>query len=382
LSEQGGVVAAHVSPPYTERPTIFPAKQCALRPGRIYPEHFQECLLQEVGSVETAATTTLSTPEASAPSESTQSAPSRRADTLWNALVECTKPGITRLVTITSLVGFVMGASLRETPILSLLWLALACGVGTALSAAGANAINQFMERARDARMNRTSLRPLPRGRLEPLHVAALGWGLSILGCLVLWALCGAVPALVSAACVVSYIAVYTPLKPVTSLATFVGAIPGALPPLIGWSTVSGTPGLGSLLEWGGLSLFILMTVWQIPHFLAIAWMYREDYAKGGYAVLPLADPSGAWTSVTICLWSAALIPATLLPASVMPEQLGLPYLTVAGLSGVVVLWLSVRLFVTRGRREARQVFFASIMHLPLLLLAMVAETLIRAYFV
>lgn len=331
--------------------------------------------------METAATTTLSAgPDAA---QNAHASASRRikADTLWNALVECTKPGITRLVTITSLVGFVMGASLRETPITSLLLLALACGVGTALSAAGANAINQYMERARDARMARTAQRPLPRGRLAPHSVASLGWGLSLLGCLVLWAFCGAVPALVSAACVVSYIAVYTPLKPMTSLATFVGALPGALPPLIGWSTVSQAPGWASLVEWGGLSLFILMTVWQIPHFLAIAWMYREDYAKGGYAVLPLADPTGSWTSATICLWSAALIPATLLPASVMPERLGLPYLTVAGITGVVVLWLSVRLFITRGRREARQVFFGSIVHLPLLLMAMVAETIIRAYF-
>jgi protoheme IX farnesyltransferase len=187
------------------------------------------------------------------------------------------------------------------------------------------------------------------------------------------------VSALVSLACIVSYIAVYTPMKTTTALATFVGALPGALPPLIGWSAGSEAGAWASLKEWGGLSLFVLMFVWQIPHFLAIAWMYKDDYAKGGYVVLPVIDPGGTWTAATIGLWSAALIPATLLPAIVMPDRLGAAYTVVAGLTGLAFLWLAVRLIRTRERREARALFFGSITHLPLILLVMVAEALIRA---
>ncbi len=294
------------------------------------------------------------------------------------SFIETTKPGITKLVTITSLVGFVMAAALRARSAWELAVLGLACGVGTALSAAGANAINQYMERERDAVMPRTVRRPLPQRRLTPASVLALGVFLGVAGCGILWLMNGPAPALISLACIVSYIAMYTPMKTRTSLSTFMGAIPGALPPLIGW-TAGGVEGWQSLRDPGGLSLFILMFVWQIPHFLAIAWMYRDDYAKGGYVVLPVIDPAGGWTSATIGLWSAALIPATLLPAIVMPDRLGVPYLSLAAVSGVAFFLLGVRVIRTRGRREARHLFFGSIIHLPLILVAMTCETLVRS---
>ncbi|MCX5688636.1 MAG: UbiA family prenyltransferase, partial [Planctomycetota bacterium] len=134
-----------------------------------------------------------------------------------------------------------------------------------------------------------------------------------------------------------------------------------------------------SLLEWGGLSLFTLMFVWQIPHFLAIAWMYKDDYAKGGYMVLPVVDPSGTWTAATIALWTVTLVPATLMPAIMMPDRLGITYLLTAGVCGIAFLGLAARLVIGRSRADARVVFFASIIHLPLILLVMVGETVTRS---
>jgi len=296
----------------------------------------------------------------------------------FKSLIETTKPRITRLVTITSFVGFVMAAVGHTWTLGQLALAAAGCIVGTALSAAGANSINQFMERDRDALMPRTMKRPLPQHRVTPGAVLFTGVALATAGCLLLWLVNGAIPALVSLACVVSYVVVYTPMKTRTALATFVGAIPGALPPLIGWTAATSTVGYAALLEPGAVSLFTLMFVWQIPHFLAIAWMYRDDYAKGGYLVLPVIDPKGGVTAATIALWTAALIPATILPAIVMPERLGSPYLCVAAVSAAVFVVLAARLVFMRGRAQARQVFFASIIHLPLILMMMVAETLVR----
>lgn len=295
----------------------------------------------------------------------------------WASLVETTKPGITRLVTITSMVGFAMAALLRSWDPAHLYLQAIICLVGTALSAAGANSINQWMERDRDARMDRTSGRPLPSGRLTPRVVLIAGITLSLLGVSVL-SMVGLMPAMVSLACVVSYVLLYTPMKPFSTLSTFVGAIPGGLPPLIGWTAATRTEGLASLTEPLGLSLVGLMLIWQIPHFLAIAWMYRDDYERGGYAVLPVIDRSGTWTAATMALWALALIPATLLPAFLAPELLGLPYVILAGVTGVAYAVLALRLLAKRDRARARAVFFASIAHLPLILLAMVAEGFVR----
>jgi heme o synthase len=293
------------------------------------------------------------------------------------SLIETTKPGITRLVTITSMVGFVMAAVRGNWTFGELLTTGLICLVGTYLSAAGANSVNQWMERDRDAVMPRTQRRPLPQGRVTPGAVLALGVALSIAG-VGLLLLAGPIPSLVSLACVVSYVAFYTPLKTRTTLATFVGAIPGALPPLIGWTAASRGEGSHALLDPGGLALFAIMFAWQIPHFMAIAWMYRDDYKRGGYMVLPVVDEKGGWTSLTIGLWTIALIPATLLPAQLMPAYLGAPYIVVAIGAASVFGLLAVRLMLSRTRSAARAVFFASITHLPLLLLAMTIEAVVR----
>lgn len=298
------------------------------------------------------------------------------------SLLETTKPRITRLVTITAAVGFAMAALGRTWALAELLIAVLGCIVGTAMSAAGANALNQLMERHRDARMPRTVGRPLPQDRVEPRAVLLTGSALCVLGVVTLWATCGPVPAAISAICVLTYLALYTPMKVVSIWSTLVGAIPGALPPLIGWTAASQATGWAAgwaaALEPGGVSLFLLMTVWQLPHFLAIAWLYREDYAAGGYRMLPVIDPRGVATAPAIVLTAFALIPLTLLPAYAMPELLGFAYLSVAWATGIVYLALAVRLAITRTRRDARAVFIASIVHLPLLLIVMVAEAFVR----
>jgi len=287
------------------------------------------------------------------------------------SLIETTKPGITRLVTITAAVGFVLAAVGRSWTLRELIVSAVACLAGTALSAAGANALNQWIERARDAEMKRTLRRPLPQGRLTPAMVMWTGMLLSTLGVLVLWGICGWVPALLSLACVLVYVLIYTPMKVWTPMATFVGTIPGALPPLIGWTAASASTGFASLLDPGGLSLFVLMTVWQIPHFLAIAWMYRDDYLKGGFCVLPTVRDGEARTVATVAVWSLLLLPATMAPGVLVPS-LGMPYLIVALVSGLMFQWLAWKLIVRRTREAARAVFFGSIAHLPLLLISMV----------
>jgi protoheme IX farnesyltransferase len=301
------------------------------------------------------------------------------------AYVQTTKPGITKLVTITAMVGLGMGFAARwsagDTEWSALRIAAIVVGsiVGTALSAAGANALNQWVERERDAKMPRTAWRPIPSGRLPARHVLLAAIGLALAGLALLWATCGVAPMGVSAACVLVYVLLYTPMKAATWTATFVGAIPGALPPLIGWSAAYGERGFESLLAPGGLSLFTLMFIWQLPHFLAIAWMYKDDYAMGGCAVLPVVDRSGAKTSVVIAACTVLLIPATISPLIAMPGVLGLGYLFTAAVSGLAFSVLVARLLRSMRREHARSVFFASIIHLPLLLAVMVLDALVHA---
>jgi heme o synthase len=304
------------------------------------------------------------------------------------SLIETTKPSITRLVTITSMVGFAMAALPRTWRLEELALAALSCAVGTALSAAGANSVNQYIERHRDALMPRTMRRPLPQKRVEPGAVLWTGLGLAGLGVLVLALGGGLAPACMALLCFLSYIVVYTPMKPMTPWATIVGTIPGALPTLIGWT--AGSPGRGweSALDPGGLSLVALMTVWQVPHFLAIAWMYKDDYALGGYRVLPVVDPSGRRTSIWIVGWTMLLLPATLAPLWAMGgigdglhgARLGLVYGAVAVATWIGYAWLGVKLLRQRDRAAARSVFFASIAHLPLLLVVMVGDAVVRRF--
>lgn len=309
------------------------------------------------------------------------------------AIVETTKPGIVRMVTITSAAGFGLAAIGRSW---SGAWVELAisgagCIAGTALSAAGANALNQWMERDRDARMPRTCNRPLPQERLTPRVALMAGLILSVVGVAILWWACGGkhgeglrvgawrggwAAAGVSLATILSYILVYTPLKPLTTVSTIVGAVPGALPPLIGWA--AGRPELGwwSLAMPGAWSLFLLMFVWQIPHFLAIAWLYRDDYAKGGYAVMPVLDETGERTSLTILLWSILFVPVSMSPAMLIRHQAGpgVVYAIVACVTSLALVAMAMRLVRTRTRELAKRMFIASVIHLPILMLVLVVD--------
>lgn len=305
----------------------------------------------------------------------TQATPSAR---LLRGLYETTKPGITRLVTITAVVGFILAAPSRAWTTAEFAIALLGCVAGTWLSAAGANAINQFVERDRDARMTRTMHRPIPSGRVGPGRVLWAGLILGSAGVGTLWAVNGIIPALLSLACIVVYILAYTPMKPWTPTSTLVGTIPGALPPLIGWTSASGARGVDALFEPGGLALVAIMTLWQIPHFLALAWMYREDYARGGFRVLTVVDPGGTGAVRVMALTSLMLVPATLAPAWAAPQRLGVVYGLIALASGLAFYWLVARLARRRDRESARAVFFGSIVHLPLILLAMTVESVIR----
>lgn len=300
------------------------------------------------------------------------------------SLVETTKPGITRLVTITSGVGFLMAwlSGLTTAPGLELFVAAAYALAGTALTAAGANAANQYLERRRDAAMRRTRGRPLPQARVAPAVVLTVATVLSLAGLALLLWVNGPIPASISLACIVSYTAVYTPLKPLTPLSTYVGTIPGALPPLIGWTAAAGPDAAWDALlgpsSWGGWSLVALMTIWQLPHFFALAWMYRDDYAAGGYRILSVLDETGARTSRATLVTAAILLPASLLPAVAMPQVVGWVYAPAAVILGVMFVRLSIRFAVERSRDAARRVFLWSIVYLPAVMTAMVGEAAVR----
>lgn len=304
---------------------------------------------------------------------------------LVRPLVEASKPGITRLVTVTSAVGFALAAMSSEQPWSALAgplaWPLVGALLGTALSSSGANTLNQWWERERDARMQRTARRPLPRGALSPRAVLVSGVVLSVVGIAVLWAMCGIVPAAVSLTTILTYLFMYTPLKPVTPWSTLVGAVPGALPPVIGWTaaaSVGGTAAAGAALVHPlCVLLFAIMFVWQVPHTLAIAWMYKDDYARGGHRLLPVVDGDGRRTARAMVLWSVLLLPLSLAPGLWMDPAPALAFTLISGAMGLAYIWLATTVARTCERADARRMFFASIIHLPLLLISLVAFVMV-----
>ena len=274
--------------------------------------------------------------------------------------LELTKPRITMLVLVTAAVGYAVGAGRGLDPAAFVALLA-----GTALVAGGASALNQYSERDADARMDRTRRRPLPSGRVTPAE--ALAFGLAVAGAgLLLLAAVNSLTALLGAAALASYVLLYTPLKRVTSLCTVVGAVPGAIPPLMGWAAARGSLGLGA---W---TLFAILFLWQLPHFLAIGWIYRADYARGGFPMLPVVDGDGGSTGRQMMLYSAALLPVTLLAGSVAAAGSG--YLWSALVLGLVFFASSARFARTRSVAAARLLFLVSVLYLPALLGLMVFD--------
>ena len=274
---------------------------------------------------------------------------------------ELVKARLTGLVLLTTLVGFYMGQ--RGPMNYALLLHTL---LGTALVACGAAALNQLIEREHDALMRRTETRPLPAGRLTPDTVLILGGAMSAAGLLYLAASVNLLTSLLGAATLVSYLFVYTPLKRVTTLNTVVGAVPGALPPLMGWTAASGE------ITRDGWALFAILFFWQLPHFLAIAWMCRHDYARAGFVMLPLVDPAGVRTGRQAVSHTLGLLPVSLCPF--VFHMTGATYFAGALALGLVFLWFAIQFARQLDERRARLLFFASILYLPLLLGLMVFD--------
>jgi heme o synthase len=277
--------------------------------------------------------------------------------------VALTKPRLNLLVLLTTVAGLYLASP--EGVALTLVAHTL---IGTALVAGGAAALNQVWERETDRRMRRTSSRPLPRGRLGVAEGTWFGVLLAVAGIVDLALGATVAAAAVATATLVSYVLVYTPMKTRTSLATIVGAVPGALPPVIGWAAATGDITLPAIV------LFGIVFFWQMPHFLAIAWMYKDDYRNAGIPLLPVVEPDGRRTGRQAVLYTATLWPVSLLPALV--GLAGASYSAVATSLGIVFIYLSVVFARERSHESARQLFLFSITYLPLLLGALVADRL------
>jgi protoheme IX farnesyltransferase len=273
------------------------------------------------------------------------------------------KPRLNFLVVASAMAGYAMagGESWQVLPLMATM-------VGTGLVAGGASAFNQIIERRQDALMRRTRLRPLPDGRLQPREALAFAIAISLAGFVVLWAGANLLSALIALATLGIYAGIYTPSKRNTSFSTVIGAIPGALPPLIGWAAVRGS------LSQGAWVLFGIVFLWQLPHFLAIAWMYRDDYARAGFPMLPVIEPDGRSTARQAVVYTAALLPLSLAPTLI--GMAGTLYFVGALLLALVFLAVATRFGMTRAVGDARRLFFGSILYLPLLWILMIADRL------
>jgi len=278
-----------------------------------------------------------------------------------SAYVELTKPRITFLIVLTSAAGFGL-ASRRGIDYLAL----LSALFGIALLSSGIATLNQYAERDLDGLMRRTAGRPLPSGKLAPWQALAFGAGLTMAAEIYLLLMVNPLSALLGLTVIAGYLFGYTPLKTRSSLSTIVGAFPGAVPPLIGWTAATGT------LSIEGWVLFAILFLWQFPHFLAIAWMYREDYNRAGILMLPVVEPDGRVTAQQIVLYTLMLIPVSLLPTVLGIS--GRFYFFGAIVLGLLFLYSSIRAAFSMSRQQAKQLLLASVLYLPLLFILMVVN--------
>lgn len=275
--------------------------------------------------------------------------------------ISLTKPRLNLLVVLTSAAGYYLGGVAAP----DLVKMAQAV-VGTALVAGGSAVLNQVYERDTDARMRRTRMRPLPDHRVAVPEATIYGLVLSAAGLAILALSTNWVAATLAFATLVTYLLVYTPMKRTSTLSTLVGAVPGALPAVIGWSAARGDIAIG------GWTLFAIVFLWQIPHFMAIAWMYRDDYRSAGFPMLPVVEPDGRRTGQQALLYAAALLPVSIGPTFV--GLAGWVYFWIALVLGVALLALSARFARSRTDGSARTLFFASIIYLPLIWAVMVLD--------
>jgi protoheme IX farnesyltransferase len=286
---------------------------------------------------------------------------------LLGDLAELMKPGITLMVVLTAALGFLLAESEVHRG-LSLVLLVQAL-LGTGLVSAGGSVLNHVLERDTDALMRRTAARPLPTGRIDPDAALLLGVVLGIAGLVELALGVNLLTALLGAIALGGYVFVYTPLKRVSSLATVIGAVPGAIPPMMGWSAVTGHLGLAAWV------LFAILFLWQMPHFLAIAWLCREDYERAGFPMLTVGDTGGRRTARQVVLYGAALVPISLMPAVL--GLLGGVYFALALALGLVYLAAGVAFARRRTMPGARWLMIASILYLPAVLLAMLLDRMV-----
>jgi len=285
--------------------------------------------------------------------------------TIWRSriveYIELTKPRITSLVLITTAVGFYVGSA---TGIASISLIHAI--VGVALVAGGASALNQYQERNQDARMHRTRDRPLPAGRIGELDALVFSVAISLAGVTYLLLFTNLVTAFLAAITLLLYVFLYTPLKRQTALATLVGAVPGAAPPILGW-TAAGGP-----VDGMALTLFLMVFLWQMPHFLAIAWLYDEDYLRGGFRTLTIHHSGEVSACRQIILYCCTLIPISLLPTSF--GVTGNAYMFGALLAGLIYLGYGVAVALFRSQVAARRLLRVSILYLPAVFLMMVID--------
>jgi protoheme IX farnesyltransferase len=276
---------------------------------------------------------------------------------LFHDYLALTKPRITWLILMSTAVGFFFG--LPHLAPAQLQWTLFHLILGTALIASGTAALNQWWERDSDRFMSRTAARPLPAGKIPPQNALLFGGFLSLLGYLQLWLGCNFLTANLGLFTLVTYLFCYTPLKRRAPVSTTVGAVPGAMPPLIGFAAASGhlTPE-----AW---ALYAILFVWQFPHFYAIAWLYRDEYSRAGIRMLPVVEPDGNSTANRILWTSLLMVPTSLLPT--MLAMSGHVYTAAAILMGALLLYTAVRLFRERSRDNARSVLLASVVYLPVL---------------
>ena len=286
---------------------------------------------------------------------------------------ELIKLRVTTLVVMTAWCGYYMGA--LRSGVSSLSWGLLHALAGIALVAGGAAALNEVIEFDADARMRRTAQRPLPTGRMSRRHAVIAGLVMTVGGALYLGFILNALTGWLSLATAIVYLGAYTPLKKVHPICTFVGAFPGAMPGVLGWTAARGR------LEWGALVLFGIVFLWQFPHFYSIAWLYREDYAAGKIRMLPVVEQDGRSTARQIVAYSVGLIPMTLAPTLLGIS--GRIYFAAALAMGLMLLYVGVRLAsldapITspRSKQRARQLLQATVFYLPLLFIVMMLDTI------
>jgi len=279
-------------------------------------------------------------------------------------LGELGKLRLSLLVLWTVGVGFLMAGG-------GSIWLLIVTLVGVGSCSVGSAALNMYLERRHDELMDRTADRPLPTRRISADQVLAIGVASVVLGLAVLAAFANSLAMLLTAASVIIYVVCYTPLKRLTTLNTFVGAVTGALPPMIGWVTARGA------IDDGAWALFAILFVWQIPHFLALAWIYRSDYGRAGFKMLSVADVHGYVTTRQVFLFAMMMIPVSLVPS--LNGITGVPYFYGALVLGIGFLATAIRLLVTRSDTDAKRVFVASLIYLPSLFGLMLIDAYLLA---